>query len=173
MSILLEKWINTVVIVFGFAGRRRIWWSEGGSVSSPQKSLSILMSFISFALMSNASITPVVCFCFIMPLDLDCDAAANKTVSAIRLSLVCVCVCVCVCVLGNRVEAARHGQWEGQTRLRVKHTFLPRLRGLERSEARACTVCTFVNPISLNMAQRYTFDASLICSVDTALEYRL
>ncbi|XP_050995265.1 DNA (cytosine-5-)-methyltransferase 3 alpha a isoform X2 [Labeo rohita] len=37
------------------------------------------MSFISFALISNASIRPVVCFCFIMPLDLDCDAAANKT----------------------------------------------------------------------------------------------
>ncbi|XP_052441734.1 DNA (cytosine-5-)-methyltransferase 3 alpha a isoform X8 [Carassius gibelio] len=37
------------------------------------------MSFISFALISNASIRPVVCFCFIMPLDLDCDAAENKT----------------------------------------------------------------------------------------------
>ncbi|XP_051729906.1 DNA (cytosine-5-)-methyltransferase 3 alpha a isoform X2 [Ctenopharyngodon idella] len=37
------------------------------------------MSFISFVLISNASIRPVVCFCFIMPLDLDCDAAANKT----------------------------------------------------------------------------------------------
>ncbi|XP_067274237.1 DNA (cytosine-5-)-methyltransferase 3 alpha a isoform X3 [Pseudorasbora parva] len=37
------------------------------------------MSFISFALISNASIRPVVCFCFIMPLDLDCDATINKT----------------------------------------------------------------------------------------------
>ncbi|KAG1938402.1 DNA (cytosine-5-)-methyltransferase 3 alpha a isoform X1 [Pimephales promelas] len=37
------------------------------------------MSFISFALISNASIRPLVCFCFIMPLDLDCDAATNKT----------------------------------------------------------------------------------------------
>lgn len=37
------------------------------------------MSFISFALISNASIRPVVCFCFIMPLDLDCDATTNKT----------------------------------------------------------------------------------------------
>ncbi|XP_059368114.1 DNA (cytosine-5-)-methyltransferase 3 alpha a isoform X5 [Carassius carassius] len=37
------------------------------------------MSFISFVLITNASIRPVVCFCFIMPLDLDCDAAENKT----------------------------------------------------------------------------------------------
>ncbi|XP_026104010.1 LOW QUALITY PROTEIN: DNA (cytosine-5)-methyltransferase 3A-like, partial [Carassius auratus] len=37
------------------------------------------MSFVSYGLISNASIRPVVCFCFIMPLELDCDAATNKT----------------------------------------------------------------------------------------------
>lgn len=165
--------------MFGFAGRRRIWWSEGGSVSSPQKSLSILMSFISFALISNASIRPVVCFCFIMPLDLDCDAAANKTVRAIRF-VTSLCVCAgepC----GSRQTLAK---WEGQTRLRVTHTFLPRLRGLKGTKlvrssqynqpsACACTVYTSVNPNSLNMTYRSTSVASLTCSVDTASQAKL